>query len=378
MFINEDEKWMSHALDLAKHGYWYTETNPLVGAVLVKSGKVIGEGWHKKYGDVHAEVNAFRNCKENTEHATLYVTLEPCCHYGKTPPCLNLVLQKKVKRVVIAMKDPNPLVSGKSIKILKENGIQVIVGVLENEAVKLNEIFIKYITEHKPFVLYKAAMSIDGKTSCYTGDSKWISSETSRNDVHYLRNKYKAIMVGAGTIKKDNPSLTSRFYIINKKNGEKELMKNQRNPIRIIVDGKLSSPIDSKVFQDGGKTVVLTTSYADKKNVEKFKNKGIELIYSNLRNEGKVDLNKSLEILARKGINSILLEGGAETAAEAFNQKIVDKLRIYIAPIIIGGKTSPSIIGGSGVSKISDAIKLKNISINNLNEDTIFEAYTNW
>lgn len=375
MFVNEDEKWMMYALNLAKRANWHTDINPMVGAVLIKNNRIIGEGWHEKYGEAHAEVNAFKRCKENVEDATMYVTLEPCCHYGKTPPCLNLILKNKVKRVVIAMKDPNPVVSGESIKRLRENGIDVTVGVLKKKALELNEVFVKFISKKEPFVLYKAAMSLDGKTACYTGESKWISCEESRNDVHYLRNMYKAVMVGAGTIKKDNPLLTSRYYKTNKKNGKRELIKNQRNPIRIVVDGKLSSPIEANVFQDKGKTIILTTSLANINKVERLKKLGNEVIYSELDDKGNVDLNKAIKILAVKGINSIILEGGAETAYSAIEQKIVDKVRIYVAPIILGGKNSPSIIGGQGVSTIAEADKLSNVEIKRCGIDFVLEGY---
>lgn len=375
MFENKDEKWMSYALNLAQKGQWHTDTNPMVGALLVKNDIIIGKGWHEKYGGAHAEVNAFKNCKESVENATLYVTLEPCCHYGKTPPCVELILKKKIKRVVIATTDPNPIVSGKSIKILKEHGINVKVGILEKDAIKLNEIFNKFIIQEKPFVLYKAAMSIDGKTACYTGDSQWISSEQSRNDVHFMRNIYKAIMVGAGTVTKDNPSLTSRYKILNKNTNEYEFAKNQRNPIRIIVDGKLSSPINSKVFNDKGKTIILTTSLSSKSKADKLKKLGNEIIYSDLNNNGTVDLNKALKILAKKGINGILLEGGAETAAQAFEQKIIDKIKIYAAPIIIGGKNAPSIIGGNGAKSILKAEKIKDLKTYSCGVDIVIEGY---
>lgn len=211
----------------------------MVGAVLAKDGRIIGEGWHEVYGGPHAEVNCFAHATEDPKGATLYVTLEPCSHYGKTPPCADLVVEKGVDRVVVAMEDPNPLVAGKGIRKLKEAGIFVTVGLMEEEAKKLNEVFLKYITQHKPFVLYKAAMSLDGKTACHTG-TQWISCEDSREEVHVLRGCYKGIMVGAGTILADNPQLTART-------------EGMIDPVRIIVDGKLSVPLKAKVFHEEGR-----------------------------------------------------------------------------------------------------------------------------
>ncbi len=353
---------MSRALELAVRGMGHTRPNPMVGAVLVKDGRVIGEGWHKEYGGPHAEVNCFESCTEDPTGATLYVSLEPCSHYGKTPPCADLVVSKGVERVVCAMVDPNPLVAGKGIRKLKEAGIFVTVGILEDEAKKLNEAFIKYVTEHKPFVLYKAAMSLDGKTACHTGDSQWISCEDSREEVHVLRGCYGGIMVGAGTIKADDPLLTART-------------EGMIDPVRIVVDGKLSVPLTAKIFHEPGRNIILTTSAADEEKKRALEAMGVDMIIADSDEEGKVDLPAAMTGLALRGIDSILLEGGATLAAEALDAGIVDKVRLYLAPMIIGGKDAPGLIGGTGAAKISEAIRLRNIETSKSGQDLIIEAY---
>lgn len=362
MRIDEDRKFMARALELAVRGMGHARPNPMVGAVIVKDGRIIGEGWHEKFGGPHAEVNAFAHCTEDPKGATLYVTLEPCSHYGKTPPCADLIIKKDIDRVVTAMVDPNPLVSGKGIRKLRDAGIFVTVGVMEKEARKLNEVFLKYVTEHKPFVLYKAAMSLDGKTACYTGDSQWISSEESREEVHVLRGCYRGIMVGAGTVIKDNPQLTARTEGLD-------------DPVRIIVDGNLSVPLKAKVFQEPGETIVLTTTAADEKKREELSSMGVDIIMTDSGEKGKVDLPSAMTGLALKGIDGILLEGGATLAASAFEAEIVDKVRIYQAPMIIGGTKAPGLIGGAGAPSIAKVIRMKNISTEMSGPDLVIEAY---
>ena len=362
MRIDEDRKYMTKALELAARGMGHAGPNPMVGAVLVKDGRIIGEGWYEQYGGPHAEVNAFAHCSEDTRGATLYVTLEPCCHYGKTPPCADLIIDKDVERVVAAMVDPNPLVAGKGIRRLRDAGIFVTVGVMEEEARKLNEVFLKYVTEHKPFVLYKAAMSLDGKTACHTGESQWISSEDSREEAHALRGCYKGIMVGAGTIIADNPLLTARTEGLN-------------DPVRIIVDGSLSVPLKAKVFQQPGETIILTTTESDEGKREEFSRMGVDIIMTDGEEKGKVDLSAAMTGLALKGIDSILLEGGATLAASAFEAGIVDKVRIYEAPIIIGGKGAPGLIGGLGASSLAEAVSLRDVTTEMSGPDLVIEAY---
>lgn len=363
-FLSEeiDKKYMRRALTLALKGRGYTRPNPIVGAVLVKDDRIIGEGWHKKFGDSHAEVNAFTSALEDPTGATLYITLEPCSHYGKTPPCADLIIKKKVARVVCAMQDPNPVVSGRGLELLQSHGISVTVGILEKEAKKVNDIFLKYIVYQTPFVLYKAAMSLDGKIACYTGDSRWVSSEESRKDVHKLRSVYTGIMVGAGTIIADNPRLTARI-------------EGAINPIRIIVDGNLSIPTTARVFKEKGRNIILTTSDASNSKKNEFENLGAEIFCYDSSSIGKVDLKKAMIGLGSLGIDSILLEGGPTLATEALKAGIIDKVRFYYAPKIIGGNQAISSFVGKGVPTMDKSLLLNDVSYETLGEDFVIEAY---
>lgn len=358
-----DEKWMRRALDLSMKAEGYVNPNPLVGAVIVKEGKVIGEGYHKKYGEPHAERNAFNSTDEDVAGATMYVTLEPCSHYGKNPPCADLIVEKKIGKVVVGILDPNPLVAGRGIKKLKDAGIEVKVGVLERECKKVNEVFLKYITTKEPFVLMKNAMSLDGKIATYLGESKWISNEKSRERVQMLRNKYAAIMVGINTVIKDNPELTCR-------------LEGGVNPIRVIVDSKLRIPIESKIVQTSKnvKTIVATTSNCNKEKKAKLEKSGVEVILIEER-EGKVDLKKLMKVLGQKEIDSILLEGGGELNFSALKAGIVDKVETYIAPKLIGGKEAKTPVEGKGIDNLSDAYQLENISTKIIDGDILIEGY---
>ncbi|QXM06815.1 bifunctional diaminohydroxyphosphoribosylaminopyrimidine deaminase/5-amino-6-(5-phosphoribosylamino)uracil reductase RibD [Crassaminicella indica] len=360
-----DIKYMKRALTLAKKGIGYTNPNPLVGSVIVKNNKIIGEGYHKVYGGSHAEINAFNNATEDVTGATMYITLEPCSHYGKTPPCAYTIVKKKIKRVVIAMKDPNPLVAGKGIKILKSNGIEVVTGVLEKEAKKLNEIFIKYITTKLPFCILKTAMTLDGKIATHTGDSKWISNEGSRRIVHKLRHQVSGIMVGIGTVLADNPMLTTRLD--NKKG---------INPTRIIVDTRASIPLNSNVLKDckNIKTIIATTKLAETKNIKAIKEKGAEVIITPLK-ENLVDLPFLMHYLGDKKIDSILLEGGGALNYSALKENIVDKIISFIAPKIIGGIDAKSPVGGKGIAFMKNAILLKEMQVSTIGDNLMVEAY---
>lgn len=358
-------KYMRRALELAKKGEGYTNPNPLVGAVIVKDGKIIGEGYHEKYGGNHAEVNAFLNATEDVKGATMYVTLEPCSHYGKTPPCANKIVEKGIKKVVIANKDPNDKVSGRGISILKENGIEVVIGVLEEESRELNEIFFKYITTKIPFCILKTAMTLDGKIATKTGDSKWITSEDSRKYVHKLRHKVSAVMVGIGTVLEDDPYLTTRLDV-----------GLGVDPIRIIVDTKARIPLEAKVIniKSNTRTIIATTELAAIEKVKVLKDKGVEVIICPLKNN-KVDLNYLTKVLGEQGIDSILIEGGSELNFSAIESGIVDKVNIFIAPKLIGGNTAKTPIGGLGIELMKDAVMLKNIDIHKFGDDIIIESY---
>lgn len=360
-----DELYMKRALTLALNGVGKTSPNPLVGAVVVKNGKIIGEGYHEYYGGPHAEVNAIKNATENVEGATIYVTLEPCSHYGKTPPCAELIVKEKLSKVVISIVDPNPKVAGKGIKILQENNIKVVTGVLESEARKINEIFLKYIQEKKPFCILKSAMTMDGKIATCTGESKWITNEKSRYYVHELRNMVSGILVGVNTVIKDNPSLTTR-------------LNNEGNDsIRIIVDSSLRIPLNSKILNinSSKRTIIATTEKADKSKLKALSNmKNIQIIITPAK-ESKVDLIYLFDWLGNEGIDSVLVEGGSELNFSVLNEGLVDKVITFIAPKILGGKNSISPVGGSGFEKLKDAAVLKDITIRTFDDDIMIEAY---
>lgn len=357
-----DRKYMARALQLALRGAGHTRPNPMVGAVLVKDGRIIGEGWHKQYGGPHAEVNAFASATEDPEGATLYVSLEPCSHYGKTPPCADLIIRKKVARVVAALEDPNPLVSGRGFRKLRANGIRVTVGVLAEEARHINDVFLTYVTRKRPFVLYKAAMSLDGKIACHTGESQWISSEKSREEVQRLRGILSGIMVGAGTVIADNPRLTCR-------------MEEYENPARIIVDGKLRVPVESRIFHEPGRNIILTTSEASPEKKKTLENLGVELIEADSEEPGKVDLKSAMLALGIKGIDGILLEGGPTLAASALEAGIIDAVRFYIAQKIIGGREAPSPFAGTGAAHMNEVVPLTDAVYGTSGDDLWIQAY---
>lgn len=356
---------MKRALELAKMGTGYTNPNPLVGAVIVKDGKIIGEGYHKLYGSHHAEINAFNNATEDVKGATMYVTLEPCSHYGKTPPCANAIVEKGIKKVVVGLVDPNPEVSGRGIKILQDNGIEVITRVLEEEGRKLNEIFLKYITTKLPFCIMKTAMTLDGKIAAYTGDSKWVTGEASRAYVHQLRHKVAGIMAGIGTILADDPMLTTRLD-----QGEGS------NPVRIIVDSSARIPLEAKVLNLNSKvrTIIAATELANKDKIKALEEKGAVVIISPLKNS-RVDLSFLMKALGERNIDSVLLEGGSELNYSALEEGIVDKVNAFIAPKFIGGRTAKTPVGGSGKAYMNESISLNNIEVVRFGEDIMIEGY---
>lgn len=353
------EEYMKYALMLAEKGRGRTSPNPVVGAVIVKDGRIIGEGWHKKYGENHAEINAFENAEtrgESVEGAEMYVTLEPCSHYGKTPPCAKAIIEKKIKKVYIGLLDPNPLVAGRGADMLRDAGIQVETGVLEDECRKTNKIFLKYITEKRPFVIMKTAMTLDGKIASYTGDSKWVSSEASRHAVQKMRNSLTGIMVGIGTVLADDPQLTCR-------------LPDGRDPVRIIVDSHLSIPLDAKVLKDDN-FIIATTEKCD---AEKLMKLGDRVLVTKSQN-GKVDLERLMELLGQRGIDSILLEGGGSLNEAALRAGIVDRVADFIAPKIIGGKDAKTPVEGEGFETMSQAIQLENIETSKIGDDLLIQG----
>lgn len=356
------EKYMKIAIDLAKKGRGHVSPNPLVGAIIVKGSKIIAQGYHEKYGQNHAEINAIKSAKEDLKESTMYVTLEPCCHYGNTPPCVDEIIKSKISKVVIGHLDPNPIVSGKGVKKLIQNNIEVVIDVLRDECMKMNEVFLKYILNKEPFVIMKNAMSLDGKIATYAGESKWISSQKSREKVHELRSEVSAIMVGVDTIIKDDPSLTCR------------LVKG-KNPIRIIVDSSLRIPINSIVLNDNcSKTIIVTTNNSNNEKVEKLKSQRIDVLVID-KKDNRVDLKKLMEALGRLNIDSVLLEGGSTLNFSALKEGIVDKVQIYIAPMILGGKLAKTPVGGEGVKYLSDAYNLTSITAKVIDRDILVEGY---
>lgn len=358
------ELFMRKALEIADKGRGMVSPNPMVGAIIVKADRIIGEGYHEKYGGSHAEVNAFSNADiDEVEGATMYVTLEPCSHYGKTPPCVDKIIEKKIAKVVIGVLDPNPLVAGKGVEKLKSAGIEVEVGVLEEECKKKNQVFMKYIIDKTPFVIMKAAMSLDGKIATKTGESKWITGGIAREEVHKLRNEVAGIMVGVNTVIMDDPELTCRI-------------KDGKNPIRIIVDSALRIPKQSNIVNSSSKirTIIATTDKAMEKDIVELKNKGVEILVTNTK-EGKVDLKDLMKRLGSLGIDSVLLEGGGELNYSALKSGIVDKVQIYIAPKIIGGSLVKGPVSGEGIQLLRDAFMLKSLSTKVVGEDILIEGY---
>jgi diaminohydroxyphosphoribosylaminopyrimidine deaminase/5-amino-6-(5-phosphoribosylamino)uracil reductase len=360
-----NEYYMKIALDLALKGEGKVNPNPLVGAVVVNNGTIVGQGYHKFYGGPHAEVYALREAGEMAKGADIYVSLEPCSHYGKTPPCAEAILKAGIKRVIIAMKDPNPLVAGRGIDLLEKNEVEVITGILEEESKIINEIFIKYITEKIPFTILKTAMTLDGKIATTTGESKWITGEKSRKYVHNIRNKVMGIMVGIGTIKKDNPMLTTRDIV------------GGRSPIAIIIDSKLTIPLDAKIFTtlEQRKIIIACTEEYDieKKNI--LVEKGIKIIITPKNEDNRVNLKYLMDQLGKEGIDSILLEGGGELNFSAIDSEIIDKVLCFIAPKIIGGALAKTPVEGKGIEILKNAVVLNKTNCKNIEEDFLIEGY---
>lgn len=364
------EFYMKKAIELAKRGEGKVIPNPLVGAILVERNRIIGEGFHEKYGGLHAERNAFLHCNtlgnshKITENTTLYVTLEPCCHTGKTPPCTDIILEKGIKKVVVGCLDPHHKVSGKGIKILKKAGVYVVISVLETECKALNTVFFHYITKKIPFVVMKYAMTLDGKIATISGESQWITSESAREQVQHDRNKYTAIMVGLGTVIADNPRLSCRI-------------PKGRNPIRIICDTHLKTPLDCHLVKTAKEVrTIIATCESDVEKQKDFYALGCEIILTESveKEKKKVNLNQLMSVLGSLNIDSILLEGGSNLHFSALEAGIVQKVQCYIAPKLFGGNTAKTPVGGSGFSKIEEAIPLKKTKISQIGFDFLLEG----
>ena len=368
-----DKKYMKIALDLALKGMGFVNPNPMVGAVIVKNNEIIGRGYHKKYGQLHAERNAFADCDSkgiDCKGADIYVTLEPCCHYGKTPPCTEAIIEHGIKRVFIGSSDPNPLVAGKGASILREHGIEVYENILKNECDSINEIFFHYITTKRPFVTMKYAMTLDGKIACVTGESKWITGEQARLDVQKERLRHSAIMVGIGTVLADNPMLTCRI-------------ENGRNPVRIICDSNLRIPLESNIVKTAKdiRTIIAITDFSKRINNEKKEKKkileemGCEFITTHTSSENfHVDLDKVMKKLGDMKIDSILLEGGGELNWSMLKSGNVNKIQAYISPKIFGGAGAKSPVSGMGVNSPDNAFMLENTNIRQIGDDFLIEG----
>ena len=352
---------MKIAVEEAKKGMGFVNPNPMVGAVIVKNDKIISKDYHHKYGEFHAERNAILNCKEDLTGAEIYVTLEPCCHQGQTPPCTQAIIDSKIKKVYIGSDDPNPLVAGKGIEILRSHGIEVITGVLKEECDKLNRAFFHYITTKTPYVVMKYAMTADGKIASYTGKSQWISNKQSRLNVQKTRLRYSGIMLGINTVLDDDPRLTCRI-------------ENGRNPVRVICDSTLKIPLNSIIMTTAREvpTIIACTEKAGDKKARFFERLGTEVIVTKSDSD-QVNLKELMTKLGEKGIDSILLEGGSELNFSAMQSGIVNRIQAYIAPKILGGGTAASPVCGLGFDSPDNAVKLGAPEISRFGDDVLIE-----
>ena len=368
-----EEKYMRRAIELAKKGSGHVNPNPLVGAVIVRDGEIIGEGYHECYGQLHAERNAIANAKKrgnSLEGSTIYVTLEPCCHYGKTPPCTEAIIEEKIARVVVGSDDPNPLVSGKGFQMLREKGIEVIPHFLKEECDAMNHVFFHYIRTGTPYVAMKYAMTMDGKIACYTGDSKWVTGEESRAHVQTLRNHYKGIRAGIGTVLADDPMLNCRI-------------EGGRDPIRIIADSHLRIPIDSQLVRTAGQQplIVACLPDADEEKAAQLQEKGVEVLRipgvttADITEEQKevISLPVLMKELGARKIDGILLEGGGQLNESALQAGIVDRIYCYIAPKIFGGAQAKTPVEGQGLTRAADAWQFNRIGMQEFGQDILLE-----
>lgn len=363
-----DKEFMRMALELAARGRGLVSPNPMVGAVVVKDGRVLGQGYHKEAGGHHAEVYALAEAKGETEGATVYVNLEPCCHFGRNPPCTNQLIAAGITRVVVAVTDPNPRVSGAGLRELEENGIEVTTGVLAEEARRLNEVFFKYITTGLPFVSIKAAVSLDGKIATRTGNSRWISGEESRRRGHELRRAADAIVVGVGTVIKDDPLLNVRLPVLQDK-------AKTKHPLRLILDTRARIPLTAKVIKENPEqTVIVTGSDPPAYKVEKLRAAGVRIWTLPLR-RGRVSLPALLAKAGEERLSSLLVEGGGEVNAAFLGENLVDKVYLFLAPRIIGGASAPTWVEGEGVDQVVKGSHWRNAGLTELGNDLLLEYY---
>ena len=362
---------MRLALELAGRGAGHVSPNPMVGAVIVKNGKLIGEGWHQYCGGLHAERNALADCRErgnDPQGATIYVTLEPCCHYGKTPPCTEAIMENGLSRVVFGAWDPNPLVAGKGIDILKKAGIETEGPVMEEECREKNKIFFHYITSGMPYVIMKYAMTSDGKIACETGDSRWVTGEMARRRVHKTRRAVSGIMAGIGTVLSDDPMLNCR------------LEQDPVDPVRIICDSGLRIPEDSQIIRTAREIPTIIAYVPDRggktalaKRAARLAESGAEPVPVDADDSGRIDLQKLMRLLGERKIDSILLEGGSELNFSALRAGIVTAVQVYLAPKLVGGAGAKTPVGGAGIARMADAVQLSSPKMTFLGQDILLE-----
>ncbi|SFR81152.1 bifunctional diaminohydroxyphosphoribosylaminopyrimidine deaminase/5-amino-6-(5-phosphoribosylamino)uracil reductase RibD [Anaeromicropila populeti] len=354
------EAYMKLALELAEKGKGFVNPNPMVGAVIVKNNSIIGSGYHQAYGQLHAERNALASVTESPAGATMYVNLEPCCHYGKTPPCTEAILESGISHVVVGTLDPNPKVSGNGVRILEQHGVKVTVGVLEKESRLLNKVFIHYITTKRPFLVLKSAMTIDGKTATSSGESQWITNDSSRKYVHQLRHNYSAIMTGVQTVITDNPLLTCR-------------LPDAKNPVRIICDTHLRIPLSSKIVETAHDVpTYIATACEESEKGQLLRELGCNMIYTPLK-DGVLDLSELVMQLGKMKIDSILLEGGPTLNFSALKDNLVDYIYLFIAPKILGGTAAKTPVGGTGVERLNDYFSFRFVNATTIDSDILLE-----
>ena len=357
-----DESYMREALRIAEYARGRTAPNPLVGAIIVRDGTIIASGWHRAAGEPHAEIHALRMAGELARGATLYVTLEPCAHHGRTGPCAEAVIAAGIARVVIALCDPNPLVAGRGRALLKEAGIEVVTGVCEAEARRQNEVFLKWVTQKRPFVTLKTAMTLDGKIASHTGRSQWITGKAARTRVHEYRNAYDAILVGIGTVLADDPSLTTRL-----------LDRTGHNPLRIVLDSEARTPLDAKLVTDGAApTLVVVSERADQRRVNLLRACGAEVVTLGAE---RVDIAALLDDLGAREITSLFVEGGGTVNWSFLAGGHVDKVHAFIAPMLMGGASAKSPVGGTGFDSPQTALQLHDVSVEQLGVDILVTGY---
>ena len=371
---------MRSALELAAGGTGWVSPNPLVGCVIVNNGEVVGRGYHQRFGGPHAEVHALHEAGNRAEGAVLYVTLEPCCHTGKTPPCIDAILQARLGRVVAAMRDPNPRVDGGGLSRLENAGVEVAVGVCEAEARRLNEAFVKHITTRRPFVTSKSAITLDGKIATRSGASRWITGEAARAAGHQLRHANDAILVGIGTVVQDDPQLTTRLFL--PPPSERGLgggLQRGANPLRIVVDSTLRLSPGAQVADVAAerRTLIVTTEKAKAAKVKTLEARGVEVIRLPACGDGRVSLDALCAVLGERGIASVLVEGGAVLTAALLRQRLIDKMVFFVAPKIIGGD-GISAFGPCGIDTMEQALSLRDLTSRQVGDDLMLEAYPAW